>query len=160
MIGHSRGTNASPFHQEVCDFIYLFFWSHPCDMQKFSNQGLNHWATRGFPFCLKFFPIFLSNFYFYFSNIYLFIYLFLLFRASSVAYGSSQARGLIAAIAAGLHHSHSNIRSEPSLWPTQLKAMPNPTHWAKPGIKPSTLWFLVRFISPSPQQDLLDCFFF
>ena len=50
-----------------------------------------------------------------------------LFRAASVAYGGSQAWGQIRTVAAGLHHSHSNARSEPHLRPTpQLKAMPNP----------------------------------
>ena len=34
-----------------------------------------------------------------------FFFFFLLFRAAPEAYGSSQARGLIGAIAAGLHHS-------------------------------------------------------
>ena len=29
------------------------------------------------------------------------------------------------------------------------------THQAKPGIKPTTLWFLVKFISAAPQQELL-----
>ena len=33
-------------------------------------------------------------------------------RAIPMAYGGSQARGLIRAVAAGLHHSHSNARSE------------------------------------------------
>jgi len=38
-----------------------------------------------------------------------------------------QARGPIGAVAAGLHHSHSNARSEPCLRPTpQLTAMPDP----------------------------------
>ena len=40
------------------------------------------------------------------------------FRAASTAYGSSQARGRIRAIAAGLHHRHSNARSELHLRPT------------------------------------------
>ena len=35
-----------------------------------------------------------------------------LFRAVLEAYGSSQVRGQIRAIAAGLHHSHSNLGSE------------------------------------------------
>ena len=40
------------------------------------------------------------------------------------AYGGSQARGRIGAVAAGLHHSHSNARSSPRLGPTpQLTAM-------------------------------------
>ena len=38
-----------------------------------------------------------------------------LFRAAPVAYGGSQARGLIGAVAAGLRQSHSNARSEPRL---------------------------------------------
>ena len=38
-----------------------------------------------------------------------------LFRAALVAYGSSQARGPVEAVAAGLHHSHSHAGSEPSL---------------------------------------------
>ena len=48
-------------------------------------------------------------------------------RAAPAAYGGSQARGLIGAVAAGLHHSHSNAGSQPSLRPTpQLMAMPDP----------------------------------
>ena len=56
-----------------------------------------------------------------------FFFFFLLFRAAPEAYGSSQARGRIGAAAAGLHHSHSNTRSEPHLWLTpQLTAMRDP----------------------------------
>ena len=61
---------------------------------------------------------------------FLFVCLFCLFafsRAALVAYGGSQARGLIRAVAAGLRHSHSNARSEPRLRPTlQLMATPDP----------------------------------
>ena len=47
----------------------------------------------------------------------------LFFRATSAAYGGSQARGPIGAVAAGLHYSYSNVRSKPHLWPTpQLMA--------------------------------------
>ena len=66
-----------------------------------------------FPVCKAFF--FLSFFF---------------FRYTPTAYGSSQAKGQIRATAAGLHHSHSNVGSEPSLWPTpQLTARldPQPT---------------------------------
>ena len=57
----------------------------------------------------------------------LFFFLYLLFRAASMAYGSSQARGRIRAVAAGLHHSHSNIISELSLQSIpQLMAMQDP----------------------------------
>ena len=50
---------------------------------------------------------------------------FCLFRAAPAAYGSSQARGRIGAVAAGLYQSHA--RSELRLRPTpQLRAMPDP----------------------------------
>ena len=56
-----------------------------------------------------------------------FILFFCLFEAAPMAYGGSQARGLIGAVAAGLRHSHSNTRSEPRLRPTlQLEATPDP----------------------------------
>ena len=52
---------------------------------------------------------------------------FVFFRAAPTAHGGSQARGPIGAVAAGLHHSHSNTGSEPCLRPTpQLVAMPDP----------------------------------
>ena len=52
----------------------------------------------------------------------LFFYLF--FSPTPAAYGGSQARDQIRAIATGLSHSHSNARSEPCLQPTpQLIAM-------------------------------------
>ena len=41
-----------------------------------------------------------------------------LFRAALVAYGGSQARGGIGAVAAGLQHNHGNLGSEPRLRPT------------------------------------------
>ena len=44
-----------------------------------------------------------------------------------MAYGGSQARGLIGAVAGGLRHSHSNARFEPRLQPIpQLMAMLDP----------------------------------
>ena len=50
-------------------------------------------------------------------------FFFLLFRAAHVAFGSSQGRGRIGAIAA----SHSNAGSKPHLQPMpQLLAMPDP----------------------------------
>ena len=63
-----------------------------------------------------------------FVFIYLFIFLPFFFPgAAPLAYGGSQARGLMGAVAAGLHHSHSNTGSEPSLQPTpHLTATPNP----------------------------------
>ena len=51
------------------------------------------------------------------------LFFFLIFRAIPQVCGSSQARGPIRAVAAGLCHNHSNTRSEPCLWLTpQLTA--------------------------------------
>ena len=66
---------------------------------------------------------------FYFILFILF-FVFCLFRATPEAYGDSQARGQIGAIAAGLCHSHRNMGSELCLHPTpQLMTMldPQPT---------------------------------
>ena len=60
--------------------------------------------------------------------IYLFIFVFFAFSwAAPTAYGGSQARGLIGAVATDLCQSHSNAGSEPRLQPTpQLTATPDP----------------------------------
>ena len=53
--------------------------------------------------------------------------LFVFSRAALAAYGGSQARGLIGAVAAGPRQSHSNWGSEPHLRPTtQLRATLDP----------------------------------
>ena len=66
---------------------------------------------------------------------------FCLFRATLAAHGGSQARGWIGAIAASIHHGHSNTRSL--------------THWARPGIEPESSWMLVRFVSTEPWWEVL-----
>ena len=85
------------------------------------------------------------------------LFIYCLFRATLVAHGGSQARGLIGEIAVGLCHSHSNARSEPHLWPThhgsgQPRSL---THWARPGIKSATSWILVRFLNHWATKGLL-----
>ena len=51
--------------------------------------------------------------------LFLFVFPFFgLLRAETVAYGGSQAKGRMGAVAASRHHSHSNTRSEPNLQPT------------------------------------------
>ena len=55
-----------------------------------------------------------------------FFCLFAISWAALTAYGGSQARGRIGAIAASLRQSHSNAGSEPGLRPTpQLTATPD-----------------------------------
>ena len=67
-----------------------------------------------------------------------FSFFFSFFKATPDASGSSQARSLIRASAAGLHHSHSNARSElQQPIPVCSNARPL-THWVGPGIKPAS----------------------
>ena len=71
----------------------------------------------------------------------------------SVAYGRSQARGRIGAIAAGLHHS--NATSEPCLQLTpQLRQCQILNPMSGAGIKPESSWILAGFISAESQQEL------
>ena len=59
--------------------------------------------------------------------IYLFFCLFAFCRAAPAAYGGSQARGQIGAVAADPRQNHSNAGLKQRLRPTpQLRAMPDP----------------------------------
>ena len=60
--------------------------------------------------------------------------------AAPTAYGGSQARGLIGAVATGLRQSHSNAGSE-------LRLPHTPQLRARPWIEPATSWFLVGFVN-------------
>ena len=67
---------------------------------------------KGFSHTQKLHHVF---FIFHFLILIFLIFYFLLFKAAPAAYGNSQARGQIGAVAASLCHSHSNARSEPRL---------------------------------------------
>ena len=71
----------------------------------------------------------LQNYICFLGFFVLFCFVFCLFAiswAAPTAYGGSQARGPIGAVAAGLRQSHSNAGSEPRLQPTpQLTATPD-----------------------------------
>ena len=86
-----------------------------------------------------------------------FFFFFCLFRAVPKAHGSSQARGWIGAVAAGLHHSHNNTRSEPPsvTYTTAHGNTCSLTPWAMPGTEPASSWILVGFVPTEPQQELL-----
>ena len=73
----------------------------------------------------------------------------LLFRAEPVAYGGSQARGWIRAVA---------CRPTPQLQQHGMQALSatyttahgnagSPTHWSRPGIESASSWMLVRFVN-------------
>ena len=57
--------------------------------------------------------------------------------------------GWIRAAAAGLCHSHSNTRC----YTTAHGNARSLTHWPRPGVKPASSWFLVRFLSTAPQRN-------
>ena len=63
----------------------------------------------------------------HFGFCFILFFCFFLLMAASAAHGRSQARGQIRAAAAGHIHSHSNMGSEPHLWP-----MPQPVAMLDP----------------------------
>ena len=80
---------------------------------------------------------------------------FFLFRAAPLAYGSSQARSQIGAVAtdiAGLCHIHSNTMS--ATYITVDGNIGSLTHWAGPGIKHTSSWILVRSVTAEPHWQL------
>ena len=99
-----------------------------------------------------------KEFCFWFLFFFFFFISFLLFRAAPIAYGGSQARGLIRAVAAGLHHSQPLQRQIQATSATYTTAHINAgslTHWGRPGMEPATSWFLVGLISTEPRWKLL-----
>ena len=72
--------------------------------------------------------------------IYIFFFASCPFRAAPAAYGGSQARALIRAVAASLCCSHGDTRIQAAS-ATYTAAQGNarsPTHWARPGIEPES----------------------
>ena len=106
---------ASVSHRHSLDLLLPWLWHRPAAAAPIRPLA---WAIKG-----KKIDSYGVHFFFFL----LLLLLFCLFRATPVAYGSSQARGRIGAAATSLHHSHSNAGSEQHLWPTlQLVAMPDP----------------------------------
>ena len=58
-------------------------------------------------------------------------------------------------------NSHSNTGSKLHLWPTHTACgnAGSLTHWARPGIEPSSSWILVRFLTPWATTGT-PCFYF
>ena len=82
--------------------------------------------VNNFEIILKMLGLVEFTFYFFFIFILFYFFFFAIFWAAPTAYGGSQARGQIEAVAASLCQSHSNAGSEPLQQPTpQLTAMPD-----------------------------------
>ena len=74
-----------------------------------------------------------------------------------MAYGGSQARSQIGAVAASLRHSRSNARSRPHLQPTsQLTATPDPQPTERGQGSNLRLQDASRFVSAEPGWELLS----
>ena len=76
----------------------------------------------------------------------------LLFGAAPVAYGSSQARGWIGAVATSLQQCQ--IRATSATHTTAHSNAGSLTHWSRPGIKPASSWTLDKFVSTEPWREL------
>ena len=87
----------------------------------------------------------------------LFLFSLLFSRAAPAACGSSQARGWISAAAAGLQAQaqQHQIRATSATYTTAHGNTGSLMHTARPGIRPTSLWIVVRFISIVPQRELL-----
>ena len=91
-------------------------------------------------------------------------FFFVFFRVTPVAYGGSQARGLIRAVAAWPKPEPQQhwIRAASATYTTAHGNIKSLTCWARAGIKPTTSWFLVRFVKhwattgiPMPSKSYL-----
>ena len=127
--------------------FYLSFWY---SVYMYMRLMVSHsfWMHYFFP---PFFSPCASSWLLYFYFFPFFFLVFCLFRASPMAYGDSQARGWIRAVAAGLHHSHSHsscgIRAMSVICTATHINVGSLIHWARPGIKPAFSWILVSFVN-------------
>ena len=118
-----ENTYGPTYHLMIIDTIFGKFYA--------SSSSFPHPLTSNFSLdsssyhsILFFLIVSVSYFFIYFFCLFFF---FAISRATPAAYGGSQARGGIRAVASGLHQSHSNTGSKPHLQPTpQLTAMPDP----------------------------------
>ena len=80
-------------------------------------------------------------------------FFFLLFRATSVAHGGSQARGLTSCQPMPQPQQH-GIWAPYVTYTTAHSNARSLTCWVRPGIQPATSWFLVGLVSVAQQWEL------
>ena len=95
----------------------------------------------------------LSLFFSFLSFFFFFLLFFFFLRATPKANVGSQARGLMAAAAAGLCTA-TVMWDWSCVCDLQYSSWQLPTHWARPGIMLVSSWILVRFITTEPQREL------
>ena len=124
-------------NREFLQLTYLYSWRE----YRSSCFGFNFWCFGKWNYLVINVTIQSAFFFFFF-------FFFCLLRATSEAYGGSQARGPIRDLTPSLNNSHSN--ADPSWAVTCTIAYSNArslTHWARPGIELESSWMLVRFIN-------------
>ena len=85
----------------------------------------------------------LEVFFFFF-----FFFFFVFLGLPPWAYGGSHARGPVGAVATSLHHRQQcQIWAVSAAYTTDHGNTRSSTHWARPGIEPSSSWMLVRFVN-------------
>ena len=80
-------------------------------------------------------------------------FFFLLFRAEPVAYGSSQA-GVESELQPPANTTATAAQGPSWICNLHISQHWILTHWAGPGIEPSSLWMLVGFVTAEPWQEL------
>ena len=111
-----------------------------------SATSTNSWKGKWEIGCKGFFLLLV----FWFVWFFFFSFFFFLFRPTLAAYGGSQARGWITAVAAGWpmpQPQQCQIQAESATYSTAHGNARSLTHWARPRIEPASSWITVRFVN-------------
>ena len=148
----------------LCNLLCLHYhlWLFVITVQL--HLWLNLFCAFYLPFLFTFFPILSQTF---FPGEFLFhmliwvsfwqIFLFIFFRATSAAYGSSQVRGQIrATYSCWPMPQQVRVRAKSVTSTTAHSNTGSPTHWARPGINPQSSCMLIRFVSTAPNGNSPD----
>ena len=103
----------------------------------------------------------MARFLVWFFFCFVLFFFFFLFRLAPVAYGRSQARTNWSYSCWPIPQPQQcGIRAASVTYTTARRNTGSSTQRVRPGIEPTSLWILVRFISTEPQQDLQISFFY
>ena len=82
---------------------------------------------------------------------------FVFLRATPMAYGGSQPRGLNQSYCCWPIPQQCRIQAVSATYTTARGNAGSLTHWVRPGMEPPTSWFLVWFVSAAPWWELPTC---